>query len=1066
MTADLRTQLQAALGEAYTLERELGGAGMSRVFVATETRLARPVVVKLLSPELAAGISAERFQREIRVAASLQQANIVPLLSTGEAGGLPYYTMPFVEGQSLRRRLAEGALSIPDIVRILGDVARALTFAHEHRIVHRDIKPDNVLLSGGTAVVTDFGIAKALTASRTHADGVTLTQLGTSLGTPAYMSPEQVAGDPNVDHRADIYAFGCLAYELLAGRPPFDASTPHRVLAAHLSEAPQPVTALRADTPPVLADLVMRCLEKHVESRPQQAADLVNTLDNLTSSTVSSVVPAFLRRGKGMFRRALLVYLGAFAGVALTAKAATVIIGLPDWVFPGALVVMLLGLPVILFTGYVQRATHQVLTTLPERTPGGGTRTHGTLAQIAVKASPHITWRRAAIGGAVALGVFAVLIGAFMTSRALGIGPAATLLSSGRLKERERVVLADFRITNADSSLGRVVSDMVRQGLSESSAITLVPPTTLVAVLGRMQQPPSARLDLSLAREIALREGVKAIVDGEVAGVGNSYIVTVRVVSADSGIQLASLSATGDGARGLIDAADKATRALREKLGESLRRVQNAGQLAQVTTSTLAALRKYSEAYRANSYAGDPVRAVALAREAIEIDTSFAMAWRLMASSMSNAQMPIAGQDSALTRAFALRSRLSERERLFVEGDYHRYGQRRDRPKGVDALDALLALGDTGVAANNLGMFYTQRREFQRADSSFARSRQAAPYMTFPYNNAIQILVELGRADEAARLASAYRDTFPTAVGPQLRLYEVGYHLGRIDEMRRAADSLAESPNRALRSWALNRQQGFQLRDGHPSTSERLFTRARAVDSARGVARVALADSATIARVDVVVRDSAARAVRRMDGALATLPFRSIATVDRPYFAVASLYAIAGRVDKAKAILAQYDAEITDTSLRRVQRPGYHTALGEIALTERRFRDALAEFRRGDSLPDGPVDACTVCLPHRLARVFAAAGESDSAIVMFGRYLQTPHWNRFTLAFDPSLLAGTHERLAQLYEAKGDAVKAAEHYRAFIDLWKNADRELQPRVAEARRRLTRLGSPATDRRPQ
>ncbi|MEO6211664.1 MAG: serine/threonine-protein kinase [Gemmatimonadaceae bacterium] len=157
------------------------------------------------------------LEREIRVAASLQQANIVPLLSAGELEGLPYYTMPYVEGESLRARLGHGTVSIAETVSILRDVSRALAYAHEHGVVHRDIKPDNVLLSGHTAVVTDFGIAKAIADAAASPAGATLTQLGTAVGTPMYMAPEQAAGDPDTDHRADIYAFGCMAYELLAG---------------------------------------------------------------------------------------------------------------------------------------------------------------------------------------------------------------------------------------------------------------------------------------------------------------------------------------------------------------------------------------------------------------------------------------------------------------------------------------------------------------------------------------------------------------------------------------------------------------------------------------------------------------------------------------------------------------------------------------------------------------------------------------------------------------------------------------------------------------------------------
>src|ERR1043166_3463638 len=284
VSGDLRDQLQQTLGTSYTLEQELGGGGMSRVFTATEIRLHRRVVIKVLSPELAAGVNAERFEREIQLAASLQQANIVPLLSAGDTNGLPYFTMPYVEGESLRVRLGQGPLSITEVVGILRDVARALSYAHERGVVHRDIKPDNVLLSHGTAVVTDFGIAKALSASRTES-GAALTQTGTSIGTPAYMAPEQVAGDADADHRVDLYAFGCTAYELLAGRPPFHGRPPAKTLAAKGSEPAPPILGLRCHTPPVLAGLVMRCLAKEPAGRPQSAAELVRTLDAATSTS-------------------------------------------------------------------------------------------------------------------------------------------------------------------------------------------------------------------------------------------------------------------------------------------------------------------------------------------------------------------------------------------------------------------------------------------------------------------------------------------------------------------------------------------------------------------------------------------------------------------------------------------------------------------------------------------------------------------------------------------------------------------------------------------------------------
>ena len=278
--SDLRDDLQRALGDAYTILRELGGGGMSRVFLARERQLNREVVVKVLSADLAGGVSVERFGREIQLAASLSQANIVPLLAAGDAEGVPYFTMPYVQGESLRGRLATGVpITMGEGIGIVRDVARALSYAHARGIVHRDIKPDNVLLSHGAAMVTDFGIAKAVSASRTMGDAATLTQAGTSLGTPAYMSPEQIAGDPDVGPRADLYAWGCLAYEVLTGKPPFVRETAQRILAAHLSEAPAPIAPTRADVPVALERLVLRCLAKEPNERPASADEVLRELD-------------------------------------------------------------------------------------------------------------------------------------------------------------------------------------------------------------------------------------------------------------------------------------------------------------------------------------------------------------------------------------------------------------------------------------------------------------------------------------------------------------------------------------------------------------------------------------------------------------------------------------------------------------------------------------------------------------------------------------------------------------------------------------------------------------------
>jgi serine/threonine-protein kinase len=295
----LAERLQAQLGPEFVIGRELGGGGMSRVFLARDTTLARDVVVKVLSPDLAAAVSVERFRREIMTVASLNHPNIVPVLRAGEVGALPYFLMPFIPGESLRARLTRGPLSVRQTTSIMKDVARALAYAHEHGIVHRDIKPDNILLSGDAATVTDFGVAKAIVASRKPGAAErppSMTGEGITIGTPLYMAPEQAVADPTVNHSADLYALGAVAYEMLVGTPPFGGRSAAAVLAAHARETPTPIERRRYDVPRELVSLIMQCLEKEPERRPKSGGFLVRALDD---SAISGGRPATSARSRG-----------------------------------------------------------------------------------------------------------------------------------------------------------------------------------------------------------------------------------------------------------------------------------------------------------------------------------------------------------------------------------------------------------------------------------------------------------------------------------------------------------------------------------------------------------------------------------------------------------------------------------------------------------------------------------------------------------------------------------------------------------------------------------------------
>jgi serine/threonine-protein kinase len=309
---DLLARIAAALADRYTLERQIGTGGMALVFLAEDLRHQRKVAVKVLRPELGATLGGDRFFREIQIAAQLQHPHILPLLDSGEADGFLFYAMPYVEGESLRERLARGGeLPVQEAVRLLVEVVDALAYAHGRGVVHRDIKPDNVLLSGRHALLSDFGVAKAVSEATGRQQ---LTTAGVALGTPAYMAPEQASADPHVDHRADLYAVGVLGYELLAGRPPFTGGSAQEVLAAHVTQAPTPLGTLRPTVSPALATVIMRCLEKRPADRWQSADQLLAQLEPLATPSgghTAAGIPAVPRAQPAMPMRWL--FLGGVA---------------------------------------------------------------------------------------------------------------------------------------------------------------------------------------------------------------------------------------------------------------------------------------------------------------------------------------------------------------------------------------------------------------------------------------------------------------------------------------------------------------------------------------------------------------------------------------------------------------------------------------------------------------------------------------------------------------------------------------------------------------------------------
>jgi tetratricopeptide (TPR) repeat protein len=1018
-----QARLAAALSDRYRVERELGAGGMATVYLAEDLKHHRPVAIKVLRPELADAIGPGRFLREIEIAARLQHPHILPVHDSGEADGLLYYVMPFVEGESLGARLArDGALAVPDAVRILAEVADALAYAHQRGLVHRDIKPDNILLSGQHALVADFGIARAAQ----DAGGDRLTQTGMALGTPAYMAPEQAAGEA-VDHRADIYALGIVAYQALAGELPFRGQSAQRMVAAHLSEAPDPITKFRSSLPPALAAVVMRCLEKHPADRIQSAAELQQQLLSSITPTLGTLpaVPAEVAAPPGTGKVVALFALASLAVLAIT-YGLMIGLGLPSWVFPAAAGLMAVGLPILVTTARFERRRHRGITG------------HGPFGLF--------TWKRAIAGGGVALGALGIGVAVYMAMRVLGIGPVGTLVASGVLEDHPRVILADFTVASGDSTLAAAVTEAFRVDLGQSNSLTLVQAGALDEAFGRMQRERPATLSAELAREVAVREGIRAVITGEINVVGGAWVVSAQVVGAESGEVLVPARETASDSTGIIQAVDRLSKRIRERIGESLRTIRETPGLEQVTTASLPALRKYSQGRRAGD-AGEPALAAQLYQEAIALDTSFAAAHRGLAVVYGNMSINRAEAAEANAAAFRHRDRLPELERLWAEGQYYQSVEDYDR-----ARSAYLALlerePENYRALNNLGIVHLRQRQDEKALEYYQRSYDLRPENPSAAFNLVTTNVNVGRLDRARAVRAQFTERRPGHLFNLWNAYTVAVGERQFDSLAILVDSLAARRDPATDAIVESGRVSVAAVLGQPAGIERALR--EGAERARRGREVAehLAEVVRAGTYDAVVRGKPAEGLRRVEQALATFPLAGLEPLDRPYGELAEFYARVGRPERARQLLGEFDREVPPILHAQVQQE-IGRARGYALLAENRPAEALQEFTLADR------GMCRVCLVPAMAEAWGALGQEDSVRVTLERLIETPDDDRLLVEWLE--LPGAYARLGEMYEARGDREKALRYNGKFLELWKNADPEFAPvvnRVKERQRQLT------------
>jgi len=759
---------------------------------------------------------------------------------------------------------------------------------------------------------------------------------------------------------------------------------------------------------------------------------------------------------RGYLTRVLVVYLGASYAVLEITDIFIDQIGLPDWFFPGVIVLLLFGLPIVVATALVQTRSRQAEAveseaSRHEEASAAGAWTDGESARTE-PATHWLTWRKAIVGFVAAFAIWGLVVAVYMTMRAVGFGPVGSLVAAGVLEERERIILAEFQNNTSDPLLAQAATEAFRIDFSQSPIVTVMDPASVDQVLIRMQRDPGQPLDAELAREVAIREGVKAVVDGEITPVGRGFVLSARLVAAQDGKVLTAHRETARDTSALIGSIDQLSKKLRERMGESLKTIRANEPLDQVTTTSLEALRMYSQAVHAADM-GNNERAIALLEEAVAVDTAFAMAWRKLGIVLGNIERDRAREVEALTKAHEHRDRLTERERFMTLGSYHS-AVTDDNERAIAAYQSLLEVypNDTW-AMNNLAILYLEARDYRRANQLFRRavewdSAGGALY----YGNVVTTQVALGDFDGANLTLERFSERFPEH--PSAALSAASLASSRFDyETAREHVLALREAQRASEFWQIG--TSFQLAQiaevqGRLAEAEQYLQEAMAVAAAQGQGNMYVGGAIRIAFYDVMLRQNPDVALDRIAAALERYPLSSLKPHERPYGGLALLYALTGQQGRATSLLAEWDSAV-DRTLRGDNGAEEAVARGVLALSEDRPQAAIAEFRLADTGP------CEICILPLLGMAFDAAEQPDSVIRVYEKYIETPWLTRLG-ENDWWALAGIYERLAGLYELNGNTEEAVRYYNRFVELWQDADPELQPRVDAARRSIERLSA--------
>ena len=980
---DIRAPVAGSRLGSYRVEREIGRGGMGAVYLAqrADGQYEQQVAIKLIKRGMDTDLVLQRFRAERQILASLDHPNIARLMDGGMTDdGRPYFVMEYIEGKPIDEYADAHRLTVPERLRLFLQVCGAVAYAHTRRIVHRDIKPVNILVTGdGVPKLLDFGIAKVLHAAT---DEPTATVTGFRLLTPEYASPEQVEGRP-ATAASDVYSLGVVLYELLTGRSPY---RPRSRSLADVAEAVQTTQPERPSLAVTRPEAVAAAVPRRAGLNPDRAA----------ASNVGST--AKLRR---LLRRDL-------DDIVLTAlrKESARRYG-----------------SVELFADDVRRH----LDGLPVRARPDS---------FLYRTGKFLRRNGSSVIAATLIAVMAVALAwSFVASRARAEDDLrGSLLSTGALARRDRILVADFADLAKDSTLAQALTEAFRTDLAQSPLVQVMTPRQVRSTLMRMERSPSAVLDDSLAREVAVREGIKAFVSGSVARVGPVYTLTVQLISATPGEALTGLRETARDSSQLIAAVDRASKGLRHRIGESLRALGEMPHLNEVTTGSLEALRQYTEGYRL-FVAGDRTRAIQFFERAVAIDTGFATAYEVMSKTYDALAEPgrafAAGQHADANQA---RLSLREREVLLASKAYGTG----DYPTAVDRYARLLErYPDDASALSNMALAYRAWRKFATAESVYRRAIRADSTIAVIYFGLHSVQLLQGKFADSRRTLDLIAQRFPNdRVLPVVEMNDAS-----------ARQDWDEAERRANVRIAAHRGDTLLLVDGFEALAGIVMTRGRLAEAQRDWRTQLAMTAATgswgrhlfgvqqLGYLQLRYHNAPRLARALMDSVLARHPLEQILPGDRPYYELARFYATLGDVPRARSLLASADS--TDRTLGRKNRPAERRwTRGVIAFAAGRMNEAQTEIRQATE-----TDFCAICAMPDLARAFEAAGERDSAIATYERYLATPWLFRYEV--DAVELGWAMKQLGELYEEKGDRDKAAAAVSKLTRLWERADPELQ-----------------------